>query len=548
MRRILSVWLPNLPLERLRHMEPGAACDEVPLALTVSQGRRLTIHAVTTRAIAAGIRPGMGLADARAICPALASRPAELARDAAALRHLARWCTRYGPAVNTDGSDGLWVDTTGAAHLFGGERGLLKDLCRRFAKFGMTAWPGLGDGLGAASVLARFAHAPQNLDARCRDDSEKNFDACIAPPGNARAALSVYPVEALRLDAATLQLLYRLGLRTIGDAAALPRAALQRRFPNREVAEAVLLRLDQALGRKPEPLQPLQPPPEYMARAVFPDPLISSQDLESALAALADDLCSGLARAQRGALGFNLTLYRSNGTRTGVRVGLSRPGRSPWHMLKLFGEKLDRVDAGFGIDVMLLSADMSEPLPPEQDAFGCLDADRGTPLDGEGLAALIDRLSGRLGPRHVMRLESHASHLPERAETPMPALTAGLRPPLMPAPAAHRVSAGRTRPPFLLPVPEPVTIIAEVPEGPPQLLRWRRTVHNVVRAQGPERIAPEWWREIGGQPSAARDYYVIEDDTGARFWVFRDGLYDQAEGHGASCSRAPAWYLHGLFG
>ena len=495
--------------------------------LVASEAGRLSVGAANADAERAGIRPGLGLADARAIVPGLASRPAEPERDRQALTRLARWCARYGPAFNTDGSDGLWIDTTGVAHLYGGEEQLLADLCRRFARFGLTARPGLGDGLGAASALARFA-------------SSAGLPARIAPPGSAGPALAELPVEALRLEPATIRLLLRLGLKRIGQLYALPRAALQHRFASRQAAEAVLLRLDQALGRTQEPLAPLSSPPEHLVRAAFPEPLIAAQGLETALAELIEDLCRSLAKADRGARRLCLTLYRSDGTRALVRAGLSRPSRSGPHIFKLLGEKLQGIDAGFGIDLMLLGAPVSEPLAAAQKPLVALGRSGEAGRESESLAALIDRLTGRLGAGGIVRLQPRASHLPERAEALVAALIA---PPATAAPAGHPRQA--KRPPLLLARPEPVEVVAEVPEGPPQRLRWRRSLHSIVRAEGPERIAPEWWRELDGDISAPRDYYAIEDDTGARFWVFREGLYGAADTDDA---RAPAWYLHGFFG
>jgi protein ImuB len=548
MRRILSIWLPQFPLERLQQQEPGAVPAEVPFALVTSQGSRLSIHAANAAAARAGIHPGMGLADARAVAPGLVSRPAEPARDRKALIRLARWCARYGPAFNTDGTDGLWVDTSGVAHLYGGEAQLLADLCRRLARFGLTARPGLADGFGAANALARFGTG-DSLKAR------------IAPAGASptAGALKDLPVEALRLDAATVRLLMRLGLKRIGQLTELPRATLQRRFASRDAAEAVLLRLDQALGAREEPQKPLTTPPAQAARAVFTEPLIASEGLESALAGLIQDLCAGLEQAGRGARRLLLTLHRSDGTRVVLRAGLSRPSRSPAHLYSLLRPKLDGIDAGFGIDLILLEAYDSGRLAPGQAPLKglaetlhpALAASDGA---GEAIAALIDRLSGRLGAGAVLRLEPRASHLPERAEALVAALDR--------KPAAAAAAAAATprahlapRPPLLLARPEPIEVVAEVPDGPPRRMRWRRSHARILRAEGPERIAPEWWHETGARTSRPRDYYLIEDDAGARFWVFREGLHGQGQeqGQGLPMSDAddpgkpPAWFLHGLF-
>ena len=540
MRRILSIWLPQFPLQRLQQQEPGAVPAEAPFALVASEASRLTIYAANRVAEQAGIRPGMGLADARAIAPALLSRPADPMRDRKALVRLARWCARYGPGFNTDGADGLWVDITGVAHLYGGEAKLLADLCRRLARFGLTVRPGLADGFGAASALARFA-------------STRRLSARIASSGQAREALADLPVEALRLDAATIRLLMRLGLKRIGQLTPVPRPALQRRFASRDAAEAVLLRLDQALGLREEPQTPLAAPPEHAARAAFTEPLIASQGLESALAALTRDLCMGLEHAGRGASRLSLTLYRSDGTRAFLRAGLSRPSRSPGHLFTLLRGKLDSIDAGFGIDLMLLNAYDSQPLAPDQKPLISLDrSQQQSRTEDEAMAALVDRLSGRLGAGAVLRLEPRASHLPERAEALVAALD---QPRAHPAQVCQPASMRSARPPLLLARPEPIEVLAEVPEGPPRRLRWRRGLTRILRAEGPERIAPEWWRETGLPVSRTRDYYVIEDDAGARFWVFREGLHGEGDSAPAPldeqpqplAARPPSWFVHGLF-
>jgi len=533
MRRFVSIWLPEFTLERLTRAEPGAVPRTAPFALAAAEGNRLIVNAANHAAIAVGVRPGMGLADARAIAPMLASRPAEPARDTAALARLARRLVRYGPAFNTDGADGLWVDVTGTTHLYAGEVELLSDLSRRLARAGFTAKLGLADGLGAAWALARYSAPGGRLSGGVEPGARKYFQ--IAPPGQSRDLLADLPVEALRIDMDAAQLLRRLGLKRTGQLYALPRAALERRFRVR--VDAVLARLDQALGLKPEPLRPMRVPPEYVTYAAFPEPLISGDGLEAALAALAHELSASLAAAKRGARRLLLTLHRSDSTRAAIRAGLSRPSRSVPHMLALFREKLSAIDAGYGIDLMQLTAATTEPLNATQ---GRLTGGTETgDTDDEALAALIDRLAGRLGPTRVLRLEPRASHLPERAEVLESLLAPGGR-----LPGEESPGASKSSPPLLLPIPELITVVSALPEGPPQLLRWRRTLRRIVRAEGPERIAPEWWRETGAAASATRDYYVIEDETGARFWVFRDGQHGEAEAAGNS----PSWYLHGVFG
>lgn len=473
--------------------------------------------AANEAARAASVYPGMALADARAILPALASRPAEPEADAAALGALAEWCIRYTPWTNVDGDDGLWLDITGCAHLFGGEDVLLADLDRRLGAIGLAHRLGLAETPGAAWAVARYGGSARLADR-------------IVPPGGLRAALSPLPVRGLRLDPETLTTLERLGLRRIGDLYGIPRPALARRFAALSLCAAVVLRLDQALGLRHEPISPRAPAPAYRARLGFAEPVTAPTAIETALGTLLADLCGTLGKDRQGARRLTLAAYRVDGAVARVSVALGRPSRNPAHVARLFKERLAAIDPGFGIELLILSADLTQPLPAAQ---GSLDPDE---RDGaeDGVARLVDRLSNRLGARNVTRVQARASHVPERAELHLPALRAAPAWPTLPDDATLR--------PFrLLERPEPIRVTAEIPDGPPLSFTWRRAVRRVVRAQGPERIAPEWWRDLEGRDHI-RDYYQVEDAQGRRYWVFRDGLYQDPGAKGP-----PAWYIHGLF-
>ena len=513
MKRIVSVWLPLWPIERMRRAQPSLVPDDAPLALVEAGTHGIRITAVNVRAAKEGVRIGQALADARAAFPGLPTQPADPRRDRTALRRLARWCGRYGPNRNIDGDDGLWIDITGVAHLYGGEEQLLKDLIARLTRFGLTARAGLADTLGAAHALARFAPS-----------------TAIAPTGKAEARLAALPIGALRLAPETVLLLKRLGLRRIGELYRLPRPALQRRFRSAKGVEAVLMRLDQALGVRPEPRPPLTEPPALFVQRSWPDPLISAEQLEAETAVLTQELCAHLSARGLGARRLCLSLYRADGSVAEVRAGLSAPSWVPEHMTALLGEKLAAIDAGFGVDVMVLAAVQAEKPGAQQSAL----APR---LQGgvrSDATQLVDRLANRLGPQRVRRIEPRASHIPERAEAHVTAL----------APAqdlAWPPPSGPVRPPLLLQRPEPIGVVAEVPEGPPASFVWRRVERRIVKAQGPQRIAPEWWDEIAAKKSGTRDYYRLEDEGGAGYWVYREGLYGRDE-------ELPRWFLHGLFG
>jgi protein ImuB len=553
MSRMVSVWLPALPIERLKRERKGKPFPvDRPFALVGSEDRGLVLTALNAVAMRSGLIPGMGLADARAISPQLATAPAEPEKDAACLLALARWSGRYSPSLNIHGVDGLWLDVSGVPHLFGGARALLADMAVRFARLGFSARLALAETLGGAHALARFGHSTP----------------IIVPQGKIREALAPLPVEALRLAEEITRLLKRLGLKRSGQLYDLPRVSLERRFHSREAAEAVLHRLDQALGRREEPRPPLLPAPDYAARLPFPEPLITHDGVVAGLDHLAKKLCEALTLARRGARRLHLAIYRADGTSAIIEAGLSAPSREPSHLARLFEDRVESLDVDFGVDLMVLSALATEPLLPAQTAFAKSEG-------RERQEPLIDRLASRLSGGAVRRLVPYASHIPERAQNTLPALAGSS---LWPEQSA----SNPPRPVLLFAEPEPVVVLAEIPEGPPVRFTWRRVTRRVVKAEGPERIAPEWWLELltpspkkgeggdGHRPSSGeghgasvigsdphpspppsrgremrarpRDYYRIEDEDGRRYWVFRAGLYHEA------MKDLPAWYLHGVFG
>ena len=520
MSRFVSVFLPHLAIERLKRERAASGdaplVDDRPLALIGHAERGLTLAAVNAASVSEGLFPGLGLADARAICPHLLTLPAAPKKDEDALLDLARWAScRYTPTLNADGDDGLWFEVTGIPHLFGGERALLADMAGRLVRAGFTARLALAETLGGAHALSRYAHK----------------SLFIVPDGEIKAALAPLPVESLRLAPEIVALLKRLGLKRIGQLYALPRTSLERRFHAKDTAEAVLYRLDQALGRCAEPRVPLLPAPDFVARLPFPEPLITHDGVLAGLDHLASALCAKLARAGHGCRRVALWVARADGSSLLIEAGLSAPSREPMHLLRLVQDKVEAIDMGFGVDLMALVALVTEPLPPAQTSL--------TEANGKiGPEALIDLLVNRLGVRAVRRLFPRASHIPELAQSLKSAFA---------GPSFWPASPERPpRPPLLFARPEPLTVLAEIPEGPPARFTWRHVTRRVIKAEGPERIAPEWWcnpspskRKERARP---RDYYRVEDEDGHRYWVFREGLYQESE-HGV-----PSWYLHGVFG
>ncbi len=488
--------------------------------------------AVSAATYAAGIAPGLPLAGAKAIRPDLDVRTHDGAADSRLLARLADWCARYTPWTAIDaastgagrlgGGAGLWLDISGCAHLCGGEAALLADLVKRMTALGFTAAAAVAETAGAAWAVARLARKPVS----------------IVPAGEVAARLRPLPIEGLRLPTAALQRLRRLGLSRIGDLMALPRAPLAARF-----GEALLLTLDQAVGRVDEPLSPRRPQPEFLARLAFAEPLGRLSDVTAVVALLAAELSRRLQAAQRGARQLELACYRSDGSLARIEAGTSRPSVAEAHLSRLLRDKLEDLDVGFGIEVMTLAALVTEPHRPAQAAIALDGTDRADTTAVDSLGALIDRLSNRLGMQAVIWLAPHASHIPERAFREVPALT-GAAPAVAPGTASAGTGPWRrqSRPLTLFPSPEPIEVVAPVPEGPPALFRWRRLQHRIIAADGPERIAPEWWRSDADADlsAASRDYYRLEDTDGCRFWVYREGPY--------RADAPPRWYLHGLFG
>lgn len=492
-RRVAALWLRDFSLE-LAFREPGFL-NKIPSALILNEASRSRIYATGRAAQSLGIAPGQMLADARAHHPGLVLREARPATDQAAIARLAEWCGRYTPWVGLDaaagpGEAGLLLDVTGCAHLRGGEAALLADLGRRCARFGLTARLALAETPGAAWAWARFRPGRASP---------------ILAPGAAAAALHPLPVEALRLAAATVEPLRRLGLKTIGDFAALPRAALAARFPG-----DLLRRLDQALGRAAEPIAPLRPPTDYAVSQSFAEPLMVPAALAAVLARLLPGLCRLLERDGRGARRLVYTLYRIDGSVAAAAIGTSLPARDPAHLAKLFAPRLESLDPDPGIEAIALEAPETAPFRADQSYLLVENAPPAAPA----LMALIDRLANRLGADRVGRLAPAPLHLPERQAQFVSAL-AGSPPDWGAWPAATAPVPLR-----LFPAPEPVEVEepGAAPETPPRAFLWRGRLHQVAARQGPDRRLGAWWQ---GEETG-RDYWAVEDEAGRRLWLCRD--------------------------
>ena len=443
----------------------------------------------------------MALADARAICPDLTTRPADLPGEAAALAVLRRWMGRYAPMVAAEGADGLVADITGVAHLFGGEDDLRADLDARLARAGLAATSAIAGTRGAAHALARHGGG-------------------IIAEGGLADGIGRLPVAALRIDHQTAEALGRVGLPRIADLIPLPRAPLARRF-----GPALVFRLDQALGAQPEPVAAEPEPPHFGVRMTLPDPIGLQSDVMAGLERLLDRLCSKLALHHMGARRVRLELRRVDRATAQVEIGLARPMRDPARIAALFARGVDEVDAGFGIDSLRLSATLTEPMPPEQVGGGQMGGGPAIRQE-DALADLMSRVGNRIGFDRVLRLLPADSLVPERSFT------------LAPAAYSEALPAPRRKVP-----PRPITIFApelvlnaaaQGPGNPPARFRWRRMWFTTLRAQGPERITPEWWFDDPAWRSGLRDYWRVETREGPRLWLFHT-------------PQVPGWHVAGEF-
>ncbi|GLQ36182.1 nucleotidyltransferase [Amylibacter marinus] len=461
-----------------------------PFALTHNQKNANRLYCLNSTATEQGLQQGMPYADARAFCPALQSRVAEPALDQRFLKILRRWATRYCPWVGLEGQDGLVMDITGSAHLFGGEGRMLMDMRASLMRTGLSVKIGCADTRGAAWALAHYGEG-------------------VAAVGDTLAAIKSLPVAALRIEDKMSITLQRLGLRRIGDLAHAARAPLTRRF-----GPALLLRLDQALGTQAEEISPYCDPPHYAARISLPEPIGLVSDVMAGTERLLAQLCTKLKAQEMGARKLCLSLYRVDQDHQQVELRLARPLRDPHRILPLFERGLKEIDAGFGIDRLRLEATQIESLQAQQISHVA---------DGrkDKLDDLISRLGTRIGLDNIRRLLPADSHIPEHSFIVAPAAYSD--------PAGNWVSM-KPRPICLFP---PEFITANGPR-PPNRFRWRRMPLTTGRATGPERITPEWWLENENWRSGVRDYWFVETMQGPRLWLFYT-------------PQNPGWYVQGEF-
>lgn len=487
----------------------GAAPDERPVVVAMRESGALRLAAADERAWRLGLKPGLALADARIRVPDLLVHEHEPDADRQLLSRIADWCDRYTPVIAEAPPAGLILEVAGSARLFGGEARLAADLAQHLDRFGFACRVAIAGTAASAWALARFGRGG------------------ITPPGLERQACAPLPVAALDLDLERIVALRRAGLFTIADLAARPRKPLAARF-----GAGLVARLAALLGESDPPLVPRRPVPDFIGERRFAEPIGLADDIAIALDELAANLCGLLDRHGRGGRVFEATFYRADGATRRIEAMSGRPLRETKALARLFMTRLDAladpVDPGFGFDMIRLGVVLHEEAAATQ-----VHIERES-ADVEALANLLDRLTARFGAASVERFLPRDSHMPEHAARRVPAVSDRRADAAWPAPSPGEPA---TRPVLFLSPPQPVETVAEVPDGPPFRFRWRHVLHEVAHAEGPERIAPEWWR---GKDDLTRDYYRVEDREGRRFWLFRQGVF------GRETTR-PGWYVHGLF-
>lgn len=495
MPRFASISFPFLLTEYLVRKQPEL--HRQPFVLASRERGRMVIDAVSAAAAKKGIRTGMVLADCKAIFPELEMLESEPGRAEKLLQALAEWAIMYTPFVAVDLPEGLMLDITGCAHLWGDEKAYLKHIREKLGSYGYTIRIAIADTIATAWAVARYSNDT------------------IVPPGQHCNALRSLPPAALRLEATVLARLKKLGMWQIGSFMDMPPSVLRRRFGG-ELPK----RIAQAAGLEMEWILPVKPVEPYQERLSTMEPIASAAGITIALQRLLETLCLRLETEGMGLRSAVFKGLRVDGALQQIAIGTGHPSRNTQHLFRLFEHKIATLEPGLGFEVFALEAQKVEKVTNEQAAIWSAASQNDVKV-----AELLDRVTAKIGPGAVARYLPDEHHWPERSVK--------LASPLWEKPAT-KWRTGLPRPVHLLPRPEAIEVTAVLPDYPPMLFRHKGGLYNVSKADGPERIEQEWWLSDG----LYRDYYVVEDESGARYWLFRAGPYD---------GEHPKWFIHGFF-
>ncbi len=493
---MVVIWFPHLVTDRLLRKQPEL--KELPFVLVMQERGRRIVKAVNILAKEKGIHEPMVLADCKALVPELTVLDYDASEPKKLLNALAEWCLRYSPFVAIELPDVLILDASGCTHLWGGEENYLNDIHKKFSEFGYTIRSAMADTLGTAWAVCRFGENKSRIEA-----------------SNEMKILSALPPAALRLEPGILEKLDKLGLKTIGSFITMPSTALRRRF-----GQSILQRLAQALGEEMEIIEPVQPIVQFQERLPSLEPIRTADGIEIAIKELLHMLCERLQKEMKGLRKCILTCYRIDGGVVKTEVGTSKASRNTLHIFKLFENKIAQIEPDLGIELFVMDVPVVEDLISSQDALWTVSG-----KDESAIAELLDRLSGKTGVQAIHRFLPSEHYWPERSFKEATSLT------------EKPTIEWRTdlpRPLHILPVPELIEVSVPMPDYPPLLFIYKKVRHHVKKADGPERIEQEWWLQNG----LYRDYYCVEDEQGARYWVFRSGDYDSGN---------VKWFIHGFF-
>ncbi|WP_345951994.1 DNA polymerase Y family protein [Mucilaginibacter sp. PAMB04274] len=497
-KRFISIWFRHLLTDWLALRRPELKA--VPFVLAAPVHNRMVIIAANNLAEAQGITAGTTAADAKAVIPDLLVIDAVPGQAEKILKAAGGWCIRYSPVVAIDLPNGLIINASGCAHLWGGEEAYLQAILTALKNKGYHVRGAMASTIGAAWAMARYGS-----------------NKLIIPPADQATALLALPPIALRLESLLLERLHKLGFYTIQKIAVLPRRALQRRF-----GMELLLRLDQAFGHEEEHLEPLNPPEPYHVRLPFLEPIRTPEAIAQAILKLLEMMCLRLRQEGKGLRSAILKGYRIDGKLVNIAIGTNRPVVHIEHLFKLFELKIPQIEPALGIELFTLDAPRVEDLSADQEALWASD---GCGLNTIALSELLDRLANKLGTGSIQRYLPQERYWPEHTIRLANTLTEQTE-------ANWRI--GKPRPTILLPKPERIEVTALLPDNPPMLFIYKGVRHIIRKADDAERIEREWWRDKGQH----RDYYVVEDQEGRRYWLFRSGHYN---------SESSEWYIHGFF-
>lgn len=495
-KQIVVIWFPHLLTDWMLRRQPELKA--IPFALALNERGRRVVKAVNAIAQEKGVFVNRVVADCRAIVPELEVFEYDVEQPKKLIAALAEWCIRFTPHVSKDGIDGLILDATGCTHLWKGGKAYLKAIYECFKQFGYNIRIAMAETIGAAWALCHYGKM-----------------GAIVTLNNHLPLLSVLPPAALRLDALALERLDKLGLKTIGSFMDMPKTALRRRF-----GQGLLTRLAQALGEEmelPEPIRPIAP---YMEQLPCLEHIRTATGIEIGLKLLLEILCERLNKESKGLRRCELRCYRIDGDVQKIEIGTNKPTRNVAHVFKLFELKIATLQPDLGFELFIIEAPVVEELLSTQDALWGAAGSQETDI-----AELLDKISGKIGASAIHRYLPAEHYWPEHSVKEAGSLTEK---------TDTKWRTDLPRPLHLLPAPEPIVVSVPIPDYPPLLFKYKGALHNVKKADGPERIEQEWWLQNG----LYRDYYCVEDEHGCRYWLFRSGDYDRDE---------VKWFIHGFF-